>query len=135
MPATRAQITIPMLPPTVNHYVSHKANGAHVKSPAAKAWERDFPLFSRGAYVVGNRFQIEITYTFGPHNRGDIDNFNKLVLDCCAKSGMMRNAKMAELSDAWIKRMVINIRDSAEDRKNGPETHIELEAIESENLQ
>jgi len=44
----RLQFEIPMLPPSVNHYVQHKAQGVHVKTAQAKAFERDFPLFSRG---------------------------------------------------------------------------------------
>lgn len=121
--------TIPMLPPGFNHYVEHPTQGVHVKSAAAKAWERDFPLFSRGQFITGKRFAATLRFTFGPGDRGDVDNFNKLPLDCCAKAGMLRNHKGDWLSDAWIKRLVVDILDSEEDRKRGPQTEITLEAL------
>jgi Holliday junction resolvase RusA-like endonuclease len=117
-----------MLPPSVNSYVRHKAQGVHVKSEQARAWERDFPLFSRGQFIVGKRFAIALDYTFGPNDRGDIDNFNKLVLDCVAKSGMLRDAKGHEVSDAWFKRMVVEIDDA--NRHLGPNTRVTIETIE-----
>jgi Holliday junction resolvase RusA-like endonuclease len=94
-------ISIPMLPPSVNHYVEHPAQGVHIKSAAAKAWERDWPIFARGQYVTGDRFVVVITYIFGPGDRFDVDNLNKCVLDCLAK----------------------------EDRTIGPKTLIQVEAL------
>ena len=122
-------ITIPMLPPGVNHYIEHPATGVHVKSAAAKAWERDFPIFSRGAFIAGQRFAVTLRFTFGPKDRGDVDNFNKLPLDCCAKAGVFRNLKGKWLSDAWVKRLQVEILDSDEDRKRGPQTEIIIEAL------
>jgi hypothetical protein len=46
-----------------------------------------------------------------------------------AKAGMMRNAKGDELSDAWIKLLIVEIHDSEEARKIGPRTDVSLEAI------
>lgn len=126
MPLT---IAIPLLPPGVNHYVEHRATGVHVKSAAAKAWERDFPIFSRGQFVTGQRFAMILRYTFAPGDRGDVDNFNKLPLDCCAKAGMFRNPKGKWLSDAWVKRLTVEILDSDQDRQRGPQTEITIEAL------
>lgn len=121
--------TIPMLPPSVNHYVEHKAKGVHTKSKEAKAFERDFPLWSRGNFVVGEKFSVAITFVPGPHDRGDIDNRNKCLLDCIARAGMLRNAKGQELSDAWIKKLTVEIRDLAVERITGPKTHVQIEVI------
>lgn len=122
-----------MLPPSVNHYLEHPAKGVHLKSPAAKAWERDFmamlPASARGEFVTGNRFKISIVLTFGPGDRGDLDNFPKQILDCCAKAGMIRDPKGNVLSDAWFKRLVVDICDSPQDRKLGPQTQVAIEAI------
>lgn len=122
--------SIPMLPPSVNHYVEHPAQGVHRKSAAAKAWERDWPLFAKGQFVQGERFFVAIRYTFGPRDRFDVDNLNKMVLDCISKSGMLRDMKGKWLSDAWIKYMTVEIRDSKDDRKTGPKTDVEIAAIE-----
>lgn len=123
--------TIPLLPPSVNHYVKHLANGIHVKTAAAKAWENDFPIFSRGQYVVSEsqRFAVTLRYRMGPGDRGDVDNFNKLPLDCLSKAGMLRSRKLDWLSDAWVKRMTVEILDSDEDRALGPQTEITIEAL------
>ena len=118
-----------MLPPGVNHYVEHPAEGVHIKSRAAKAWERDFPKFSRGQFVTGRRFAVTLRLTFGPGGRGDVDGFAKLPLDCAAKAGMLRDSKGKWLSDAWVKRLLVEILDSDEDRKRGPQTEIIIEPI------
>lgn len=134
-PSTQSVLafSLNMLPPSVNHYIEHPAKGVHLKSPAAKAWERDFmamlPAHARGEFVTGDRFQITLVFTPGPGGRGDVDNYNKQVLDCCAKAGMLRNAKGKILSDAWFKRLVVDIRDSDEDRLHGPRTDVTIEAI------
>jgi Holliday junction resolvase RusA-like endonuclease len=124
---------LPMLPPSVNHYIEHPAKGVHRKSATTVAWERDFnamlPANIRGEYVTGNRFSVMLVFIPGPGDRGDVDNRNKLVLDCCAKAGMMRNQKGEQLSDAWIKHLIVEIRDFPKDRQRGPETHITIQAI------
>lgn len=123
-------IEIPMLPPSVNHYVEHKAQGVHVKSSRAKAWERDWPIFSRGAYVQGSRFAARIAYIFGPGDSYDVDNLNKCVLDCAAKSGMLRNLKGSWLTDNHFKQLSVTILDTELDRRQGPKTIFKIEVLE-----
>ena len=127
-PVDRVQFSFPILPPSVNHYLKHKSARIHSLSDAAKAFKDQFPaLVKPGPYIVGVRFQVTIHYWMGPNDRGDIDNFDKLLLDCIAQSGMMRDGKGKELSDAWIKRRTTEIMDSPEDRKIGPRTDVLLE--------
>jgi Holliday junction resolvase RusA-like endonuclease len=120
--------TLPMLPPSVNHYIEHPARGVHKKSAAAKAWEQDFqamlPAAVRGQYVTGNRFWVTLCFTPGPKDRGDVDNRNKLVLDCCAAAGMFRNLKGEQLSDAWVKRLYVDVDDLPGSRARGPKTEV-----------
>jgi Holliday junction resolvase RusA-like endonuclease len=118
-----------MLPPSVNHYVQHKAQGVHVKTKQAKAFERDFQLWSRGDFVIGERFALTFCFIPGPGDKGDIDNRNKCLLDCIAKAGMLRNRKGEDLSDAWVKRLTVEIHDSAEARQEGPKTLVKIEAM------
>lgn len=122
--------SLPFLPPSVNHYLDHKSASNHSLSAAAKAFKRDFPILVRpGQYVIGKRFQVSIRYWMGPKDRGDIDNYDKLLLDCIADAGMMRDSNGKELSDAWIKRRLTEIRDSPEDRKIGPKTEVILRPL------
>lgn len=120
---------IPLLPPSVNHYTQHPAQGVHFKSDEAKGWEAAFPLFSRGQFLVSDtgQFHVTLRFTKGPRQKGDVDNYNKLPLDCCAKAGMFRNRKGEELSDAHVKKLTVEIFDASEDRENGPETEITIE--------
>jgi Holliday junction resolvase RusA-like endonuclease len=137
---TRAAFSIPLLPPSVNHYVTHtpyqdRETGQpkvfRQKSEEAKAWNRDFPLFSRNLYVVSQsgRFAVRLDFTPGPRQSGDVDNYNKLPLDCCAKAGMFRDGNGKIKSDAWVKRLEIEIHDSPEERATGPRTEIVIEAM------
>jgi len=130
--ATSLTIKIPMLPPSVNHYVEHPAAGVHRKSAQAKGWEQSFPIFSRGQFVVSHtgKFRVTINLTPGPRQKGDVDNYQKLPLDCCAKAGMFRNRKGEELSDAHVKKLTVEIFDEPEDRENGPQTEITIEPYE-----
>jgi Holliday junction resolvase RusA-like endonuclease len=98
----------------------------HIKSKEAKAFERDFPLWSRGRYVTGENFSIAIKLIPGKRQKGDVDNRNKCLLDCIAKAGMLRNRKGEELSDAWVKRLLVEI---LEDRNQGPKTIVTIEAL------
>jgi Holliday junction resolvase RusA-like endonuclease len=129
-PTKIVRFEIPMLPPSVNHYVEHKAQGVHVKSTAAKAWERDWPLFAKGAFVTGKRFKASLIFRLGPKDRGDVDNFNKCVLDCVGKGRMLRTVDGKILSDAWIKKLDVEILDGEADRAAGQRTFIQIEAID-----
>lgn len=122
-----------MLPPSVNHYVKHPAKGVHRKSAATVAWEASFmamlPASARGGYVTGARFWVTLRFTPGPGDRGDVDNRNKLVLDCCAAAGMFRDATGKQLSDAWVKKLTVEILDQKQDRQRGPQTQVTIEAL------
>ena len=120
-----------MLPPSVNNYVRHLSAEIHVKSKIAKGWENSFTIFSRGQFFVSEsgRFKVTLEYWPGPGDKGDVDNYNKLPLDCCAKAGMFRNAKGEEVTDAWVKKLVVEIHDTKEERQQGPKTRITIEGI------
>jgi Holliday junction resolvase RusA-like endonuclease len=137
---TRLAFSIPLLPPSVNHYVTHTpyqdretgtAKVYRQKSAEAKAWERDFGMFARDLYVVSQsgRFAVRLDFTPGPGESGDVDNYNKLPIDCCAKRGMLRDGKGKPKSDAWVKHLDIWIHDSPKERATGPRTEIVIEAM------
>lgn len=124
----RCDFRLPLLPPSVNHYVTH-GGGFHRKSAEATAFERDFAILKPPYWVNGKYFAVTFKFFVGPKQKGDVDNRNKVLLDCIAKAGMLRNGKGEELSDAWVKRLTVEIHDSEEDRKRGPSTEITIEAI------
>lgn len=143
---TYMDFQIPMLPPSVNHYVTHgietdRGTGqkyvGHRKSKAAKKFSDDFksvlPASIRDAYVIGERFAVEFQYFIPPFGKGDVDNYNKCLLDAIAACGMLRDRKGKQLSDAWVKRMVVDICDSEEDRKLGPLVVITIRSMEKRN--
>jgi len=103
----------------------------HQKTPEARAWERDFPLFARQKYVVSDapRFRVAIQIFFAPREHGDVDNFAKCVLDCIAAHGMLRGADLKELSDAHVRELTVALYDSKADREKGPLTRITIEAL------
>ena len=126
----RCDFKIPLMPPSVNHYLNH-GGGFHRKSAEAKAFERDFPLFSNGYKVTGEQFAVTFKFFPGPKQKGDVDNRNKVLLDCIAKAGMLRSLKGEELSDAWVKRLTVEIHDSKEDREQGPLTLVTIERLDA----
>lgn len=121
---------LPLLPPSVNHYVSH-GGAAHIKTPETKAFERDFAyLAPKGIEVIGERFHVTLDIFPGPRGRGDVDNRNKVVLDCIAAAGMLVRANGSARSDAWVKRLTVTIHDKPEERALGPSTEVTIEALE-----
>lgn len=132
MPADRVDFIMELMPPSVNHYIDH--GRGHGKTPQAQAFCDEFALLSKklkNKFVVSKskRFRAELHYWPGPKGRGDVDNYNKLPLDCCARAGMLRDKDGRELSDAWIKKLAIEIHDAGAERKIGPEMRVILEAL------
>lgn len=128
----RVDFTIDILPPSVNHYLDH--GKGHGKTAESKLFCDTFAIMTRklkNQFVVAEsgRFQVELHYWPGPRGRGDVDNRNKLPLDCCAKAGMFRNRKGELLSDAWVKKLAIEIHDNEDERAIGPEMRIIIEAL------
>ena len=136
--------SIPLIAPSVNHYVSHTtkadrrtgaAHTLHRKSPEAKAFERDFilvlPASARGSFVISQSKRFSVTLEIYPPKggKGDVDNRNKVLLDSIAKAGMLRDTSKRVLSDAWIKRLTVEIRDSKADRSRGPLTIVSIEPL------
>lgn len=103
-PMRHCIINIPLVPPSVNHYVRH-VRGRHVVTKEAKAFKEAVAIFSResphwddtkATYIVG------INIWLGKKQRGDIDNFPKLCLDGIRDAGVIH-------SDAAIKQLYVNL--------------------------
>ena len=122
MPGIR--FVVPMIPDSVNTYTRH-AKGRHFKSKRAQSFEAMLPLFVRGQYVIGKRFEVHLLFVLGPRQHPDIDNLPKQVLDGLAGAGVFRSAEGKRLTDNSVKRMIVDLDD--EDRKN-PRTEITVRA-------
>lgn len=97
------KFTVPLVPPSVNHYKVRYRNGRTVVSKEAIAFKGAVALFIRGEYVQAKRFSVTIRITLGKGDRGDWDNFPKLVGDGLAAAGAFRDLKGKWLSDAHVR--------------------------------
>lgn len=101
------QFTVPMVPPSVNHYVKHTRKGKHYQTGEALAFKDAVAIYLRGQFVEAERFKLTIRITLGHKDRGDWDNFPKLVGDALAAAGAFRKSKGKYkgklLSDAHVR--------------------------------
>jgi crossover junction endodeoxyribonuclease RusA len=94
----RVEFSVPLLAPSVNHYVKHTRSGSHYVSREAKAFKDAVRLFSRGMFCRFPWYYVDITLGLGPNQRGDIDNFGKLCLDALVDAGVIdSDAKVTDL--------------------------------------
>lgn len=87
------KITIPLTPPSVNHYMKQRVatiNGhatvMSYPSKDAKAWWKAVDSASRGICLEANSFEIAYVVFQGSNERGDVDNYAKCILDALVKA-------------------------------------------------
>ena len=115
---SRVTLEIPLIPPSVNMYVRHTRTGRHYVTREAKAFKEALALFAHGQCVQAKKYKVSVCIYLGHGQRGDIDNFQKVILDGLADAGVIK-------SDAKIE--TLNIHKSR-DREN-PRTVITVEEI------
>jgi Holliday junction resolvase RusA-like endonuclease len=84
------RLTIPLEPPTVNHYVKHTRMGRHYITKQAQDWLKTVSLFANGMHVEGKEHFISYTVYQGHGSRGDVDNYAKCVIDSLVKAGVLK---------------------------------------------
>ncbi len=99
---------VPLLPPTVNHYVKHTRTGRHYITKEAEAFMEAIPLCAKQKRVRHKFYAIEIYVTLGPKTRLDLDNCTKVILDGLVKGGQIH-------SDAAVTGIFLH-------KKRGPES-------------
>lgn len=124
-------ITIPRLPPSVNHYKMRTRRGVTFVSKDAKAFKAELALYAHQIispirYVAerGRKrlsahpetYAVEIIVFQGAKQKGDVDNYAKCVLDGLAEAGVIH-------SDAAVTDLTLRKR---RDREN-PRTEITIE--------
>lgn len=109
--------TIPLIPPSVNHYKMRTRKGVTFVSKEAKAFKEAVGVFSRGRSIQSDEYRMTVTIHLGWRDRGDVDNFLKCVLDGCVEAGVIH-------SDAAIRKLTV---EKHRDITN-PRTEVYIEA-------
>lgn len=117
----RLDFSVPMVPPSVNHYVKHTRTGRHYVTDVADEFKSAVQLCALSRSVEAEAYSVEIGIYLGAGKRGDIDNFAKLALDSLVSAGVIT-------SDAKVMRLVMQKGRDARD----PRTEFAIEAWQAE---
>lgn len=80
---------MPGIPPSVNHYVRHTRDGRHYKTGEAESFCQWLAIYARGKKIRADEYGVKIVITLGHKQKGDLDNFAKVVLDSMVKCGVI----------------------------------------------
>ena len=118
------RITVPEIPPSVNHYVKHTRAGRHYRTASADRFltAMSLALGTKVTVVRGREYEIAIAVYLGKGDRRDWDNCPKVVCDSLVRLGVID-------SDAKIKRGSVEV---LRDRKN-PRTEIRIGLLVTRN--
>ena len=112
------KFTVPLVPPSVNHYVKHTRSGRHYVTAEARAFKDSIAIFAAGQTVAAKEYGVEIAVFLGKGDRIDIDNIPKCCLDGLKDAGVIH-------SDAAITKLTL---EKGRDWQN-PRTEIEVKPI------
>jgi crossover junction endodeoxyribonuclease RusA len=107
------EFTVPLVPPTVNHYVKHTRTGRHYVTKEAKAFKAAVASLAGCRQVPCKWYSVKIHIYLGAKQKLDLDNCAKVVLDGLAEAGTIH-------SDAAITTLLL---EKSRDRAN-PRTWI-----------
>jgi Holliday junction resolvase RusA-like endonuclease len=88
--------TVPLVPPSVNHYKHRARNGHWYVGKDAIAYKNAVAIFAKGQQVAGKKYQVDVVIYLGAKQRLDHDNGWKVIGDGLKEAGVIQ-------SDAWIK--------------------------------
>ena len=102
---TSVRFTVPLTPPTVNHYKGTNRGRYYVSNKATK-FKHAVALFAQGQQIDAKRVAISMTIFLGKGEKGDVDNFPKCVLDglkgCVVKTDAAFKRMTVELERDWL---------------------------------
>ena len=93
--------TVPLVPPSVNHYVKHTKTGGHYRTRAADAFMEGIWVHSGRRKMRAKAYSVEAVIYLGKGQKGDTDNFAKVIGDGLAKAGVIHSD--AAITD-WVLR-------------------------------
>jgi Holliday junction resolvase RusA-like endonuclease len=114
-------LTIPMEPPSSNHYKRYRVIGKHASwylTAKAKGWHQAVAIIAAGQSAVGSKHEISYTVFQGTGSRGDVDNYAKCILDALVKAGVLKSDASVVDLHAYKRR----------DREN-PRTEIRIKEV------
>ena len=92
--------TVPLEPPTVNHYVKHTRSGRHYKTSEAEAFLMAVKVYAKQQQVRAKSYHVAFTVFQGKGSKGDVDNYSKCVLDGLVDAGVIHSD--AAVTNLWI---------------------------------
>lgn len=110
--------TVPLVPPSVNHYVKHTRRGHRYVTGEAQAFKLAVAVYGRGYHLRAKAYEVSIFVYFGRKQRGDVDNLAKCVLDGLVDAGIIH-------SDAAVQKLTL---EKGRDPENA-RTEITVRAI------
>jgi crossover junction endodeoxyribonuclease RusA len=119
--------TVPLVPPSVNHYCKHTRTGRSYVTAEATAFKAAIAVYSRGMALSAKTFSVSIAVALPKGERGDVDNFPKLCLDGLADCGMFLDRKGKRVSDAYVRHLVVDL--DSDSRPDEGRTVITVEAL------
>ena len=120
--------TVPLIPPSVNHYVKHTRTGRSYITAEALAFKQALGVYSGSKMVRGKEFAVFIEVVLPKGKSGDVDNFPKLVLDGLAECGIFRNRNWERVSDAHVRQLSVKV--DAKSRPDEGRTVISVSALQ-----
>jgi len=116
MDTVEVKITIPLVPPSANHYKiptrreTPDGRRIFVLTPETKAWFGAVATFARGATMRGDRHCVEFCVYRGKGDRGDLDNYCKVINDGLVRAGVLRT------DDSVVEMHIYKERDASNPR-------------------
>lgn len=77
--------SVPAVPPSGNTYVRHTRLGTHYVTREAKSFWQLVQLYSKNKQIRYKEYGVRIGVYLGPGQKGDLDNFAKVLLDSLTK--------------------------------------------------
>ncbi len=115
---TDLSLSVPLTPPSVNHYKVKTKKGVTFVTGEAKAFKQAVAIIAAGRQVRGETYLVKVCVYLGPKGRGDVDNFAKVILDGLVDAGVIH-------SDAAITDLLLSKRRDWEN----PRTDITIRAV------
>lgn len=93
---TDLQLTIPLIPVSVNEYKQKSRHGHWYVTKEAQAYKDAIAIIARRQTVEGKKYQVDVVIYLGKKQKLDHDNGWKVIGDGLKEAGVIQ-------SDAWIK--------------------------------
>ena len=95
MIAPPLHFSVPLLPPSVNHYKRPARGGGFYRAAECVAFDDAVAVFSGKVMVTGNFYAVEIFFFLGPEkakrlSSNDLDNFSKVSLDALVRARVIK---------------------------------------------